>query len=159
MRKDPNTIYLFLWTIGKGLKQRITRQDNSTSSSSAAGACKAVPSDWDEKGGLWRAESYRPELTWWTTKPVWSCHLLRVPQQFHCTGHQSKTKVSSEHRAHNEPKNLSPGIAKEGLSLSLRWNTGDQAKNDHNTIGFKRAMLTKTKLTLIWTKNKASREK
>jgi hypothetical protein len=31
--------------------------------------------------------------------------------------HQSKTKVSSEHRAHNEPKNLSPDIMKEGLSL------------------------------------------
>jgi hypothetical protein len=25
MRKDPNTIYLFLSTLGKGLKQRITK--------------------------------------------------------------------------------------------------------------------------------------
>jgi hypothetical protein len=106
-----------------------------------------MPSDWDEKGGLRRAESYQPELTWWTTEPVQSCHLLRVPQLFRCAGHQSKTKVSSKHRAHNEPKNLSPDITKE--DLSLRWNTGDQAKNDHNTIGFKRAMLTKTKLTLV----------
>jgi hypothetical protein len=55
-------------------------------------------------------------------------------------------KVSSKHHAHNEPKKLSPGIMKEGLSLP--WNTGDQAKNNHNTIGFKRAMQTKTKLTL-----------
>jgi hypothetical protein len=36
--------------------------------------------------------------------------------------HQSKTKVSSEHRAHNEPKNLSPNIMKEGLSLLLSTN-------------------------------------
>jgi hypothetical protein len=100
----------------------------------------------DEKGEWRHAESYRPELTWWTTKPVRSCHLLRVPQLFRWTGHQSKTKVSSEHRAHNEPKNLSPDIMKEGLSLP--WNTVDQAKNDDNTIGFKRAMLTKIKLTL-----------
>jgi hypothetical protein len=63
------------------------------------------------------------------------------------TSHQSKTKVSFEHRAHNEPKNLSPDITREGLSLP--WNTGDQVKNDHNTIGFKRAMLTKIKLTLV----------
>jgi hypothetical protein len=51
MRKDPNTIYLFLSTLGKGLKQRITKA-NLTSSSSATGACKAVVSDWDEKEGL-----------------------------------------------------------------------------------------------------------
>jgi hypothetical protein len=101
-----------------------------------------MSSDWDEKGGLRRAESFRPELTWWTTKPVRSCHLPRVPQLFRCAGHQTKTKVSSEHRAHNEPKNLSPDIAKDGLSLP--WSTEDQAKNDHSTIGFKRAMLTKT---------------
>jgi hypothetical protein len=48
-----------------------------------------------------------------------------VPQLFRCAGHQSKTRVSSEHHAHNEPKNLSPGTVKEGLSLSLvkrrRW--------------------------------------
>jgi hypothetical protein len=92
-------------------------QANTTSFSSAARACKAVPSDWDEKGELRHTESYRPELTWWTTKPVQSCHLLKVPQLFPCTGHQSKTKVSSEHRAHNEPKNLSPGTTKECLSL------------------------------------------
>jgi hypothetical protein len=41
---------------------------------------------------------------------------LRVPQLFRCAGDQSKTKVSSEHRAHNKPKNLSPDITKEGLS-------------------------------------------
>jgi hypothetical protein len=74
-------------------------------------------------------------------------HLLRVSQLFHCAGHQSKTKASSEHRTHNEPKNLSLDITKEGLSL--QWNTGDQAKNDHNTIGFKKAMVTKTKLTFL----------
>jgi hypothetical protein len=72
-----------------------------------------------------------------------SCHLFRVPQLFCCTGHQSKTKVSSEHRTHNETKNLSPDTMKEGLSL--QWNTEDQAKYDHNTIGFKGAMLTKNK--------------
>jgi hypothetical protein len=108
-----------------------------------------VPSDWDGKGGWWRAESYRPELMWWTTKHVRSYHLLRVPQLFRWTGHQSKTKVSSEHRAHNEPKNLSLGTAKEDLSLSLPWNTGDQAKSNHNTIGFKGAMLPKAKLSLV----------
>jgi hypothetical protein len=42
------------------------------------GACKVVPSDRDEKGGLRGAESYQPELTWWTIEPVRSCHLLRV---------------------------------------------------------------------------------
>jgi hypothetical protein len=70
-----------------------------------------------------------------------------VPQLFRWTGHQSKTKVTSKHHAHNEPKNLSLGTTKEGLSLP--WTTGDQTKNDHNTIGFKRAMVTKTKLTLV----------
>jgi hypothetical protein len=50
-------------------------------------------------------------------------------------------------RAHNEPKNLSLDITKEGLSFP--WTTGDQAKNDHNTIGFEKAILTKTKLTLV----------
>jgi hypothetical protein len=76
-----------------------------------------MPSDWEEKGGLRRAKSYRPELTWRTTEPVRSCHLFRVPQLFRCAGHQSETKVSSEHHAHNEPKNLSSDITKEGLSL------------------------------------------
>jgi hypothetical protein len=71
MRKDPNTIYLFLSTLGNELRQRINQGKlNSTSSSSAAVACKAVLSDWDEKGERRRAESYQPELTWWTTKPV-----------------------------------------------------------------------------------------
>jgi hypothetical protein len=55
----------------------------------------------------------------WTTKPVQSCHLLRVPQLFSWTGHQSKTKVSSEHYTYNKPKILSPDTTKEGLSLSL----------------------------------------
>jgi hypothetical protein len=76
-----------------------------------------VPSDWDVKGGLRRAESYWPELTWWTIEPVRSCHLLRVPQLFRVAGHQSKTKVSSEHRGHNEPKNFSPDTTKEVHSL------------------------------------------
>jgi hypothetical protein len=43
---------------------------------------------------------------------------VTVPQLFHWAGHQSQTKVSSGHQAHNEPKNLSPDITKEGLSLS-----------------------------------------
>jgi hypothetical protein len=71
----------------------------------------------DEKGGLRRVESYKPELTWWTTEPIRSCHLLRVPELFHCVRNQSKTKVSFENRTHNEPKNLSPDITKEGLYL------------------------------------------
>jgi hypothetical protein len=53
-----------------------------------------------------------------TDDMYWSRRLLlRVPQLFHCVGHQSKTKVSSKHYAHNEPKNHSPGTTKEGLSL------------------------------------------
>jgi hypothetical protein len=33
--------------------------------------------------------------------------------------------------------------------LYLRWNTEGQAKNDHNTIGFKSATLTEIKLNLV----------
>jgi hypothetical protein len=89
MTKDPNTIYLFLSPIGKEPRQRIAKAKdnqgklNSTSSSSVAGACKAALSEWDRKGERRRVESYQHELTWWTTKSVRSCHLLRVPQLFH----------------------------------------------------------------------------
>jgi hypothetical protein len=46
MIKDPNTIYLFLSTLFKELRQRITKGKLiSISSSSDVGACKAALSD------------------------------------------------------------------------------------------------------------------
>jgi hypothetical protein len=51
-RKDPKAIYLFLSTPGKITKVKQSQgKIGSTSSSSAAGAYKAAPSDWDKKGG------------------------------------------------------------------------------------------------------------
>jgi hypothetical protein len=53
---------------------------------------------------------------------VQSCHLPMIPHLLRWMGHQSKTKASSENRAHNEPMNLSPDITKEGHSPLLSTN-------------------------------------
>jgi hypothetical protein len=49
-RKDPKAIYLILVNSRKRTKVKQSQgKIGSTSSSSAAGACKAALSDWDEK--------------------------------------------------------------------------------------------------------------
>jgi hypothetical protein len=52
MRKDPKTILSILVNSGKRIKVNQSQGNmESTNSSSVVGACKAAPSDWDEKGG------------------------------------------------------------------------------------------------------------
>jgi hypothetical protein len=82
-RKDPNTIYLFLATLGKELRQRITkasltRQDLLV----LQGHAKLRYQTGMRRENDEALNPYRPELTWWTTKSVRSYHLLRVPQLF-----------------------------------------------------------------------------